>query len=206
MNSNLKIITQSAELALPVPDETDAYKRIERTGRVCYQSQGDNDLNKTKAFIERLIALGHESVLEHQSFTFHIITSRGVSHELVRHRLASYTQESTRYCNYESCLEVIEPSTRGFNKYEVDLLDEIQKTYSRAILDGLTPQEARGILPNCTKTEIYMTMNVRELRHFLKLRLSKKAHPDIQELARMILNEMKINYPVFVGDIVELYE
>ncbi len=186
-------------------------KKIEKIGRVCYKSEEKITEDSAKKFISNIIKNGHESVIEHETITVRVICDRGVSHEIVRHRIASYSQESTRYCNY--CnekfgkeLTVIKPTfwTEDSKEYKVwmEMMNEIEKKYNMLIEMGAKPQEARSILPNSLKTEIIMTMNLREWRHFFKLRVSLRAHPQMKEVASMILKKFKEDIPVFFDDIV----
>jgi thymidylate synthase (FAD) len=153
---------------------------------------------------------GHLSVLEHQSVTVRVICDRGVTHEIVRHRLAAYTQESTRYCNYSKGkfggeITVIDPIffSHDSEKYKVwkDTIAKIEEAYNKLIELGATPQEARSVLPNSLKTEIVMTMNLREWRHFFTLRTSVAAHPQMREIAVPLLEEFKNRIPVVFDDI-----
>lgn len=197
----MRIGKQKVELLYPQSYE-ELTEKIEIAGRVCYQSEPKGDPEK---FIRMIIRMGHESVLEHGSLTFKIRTNRAIANEIVRHRLASYSQESTRYVKYDD-IEFI-PSRKLRESYYVvtkfseDMLIEIEKVYKFLIDQSCKPEEARDILPNATATTLVMTMNFRELRHFLKLRLDKAAHPQIRELAGMILEILKEKYPVFVEDI-----
>ena len=156
--------------------------------------------------MKNLIERGHESVLEHVSITVKFICDRGVSHEIVRHRIASYSQESTRYCNYgDDGIAVIEPC--GLSKESHahnDWLNACRNAEDRYIMMlfwGCTPQEARAVLPNSLKTELVMTANLREWRHFLKLRCSGSAHPQMREVANMVLEQFKNAIPVIFDDI-----
>jgi thymidylate synthase (FAD) len=174
---------------------------IEHAGRVCYQSESRKD---PVAFYKMLLQRGHESVLEHVSFTFDCVCDRGVSHELVRHRIASYSQESTRYCNYAGKrMQFILPS--GLSDEGVyDLctfLVEVVKTYKMLAYKGCSPQQARAVLPNCLKTNIIVTMNLREFRHFLRLRQSKAAHPEMQTLAGKMREHVDLFCPELLEDI-----
>ena len=191
----MRIGKQKVELLNPQSYE-ELTEKIEIAGRVCYQSEPKGDPEK---FIRMIIKRGHESVLEHGSLTFKVRTNRAIANEIVRHRLASYSQESTRYVKYDD-IEFI-PGDRFEGSFAEDMLIRIEYTYQILIAKGLKPEEARDILPNCTATTLVMTMNFRELRHFLKLRLDKAAHPQIRELAGMILEILKEKYPVFVEDI-----
>lgn len=145
-----------------------------------------------------------------RSVSVKFICDRGVSHEIVRHRLASYCQESTRYCNYakedfQSEITVIMPcyldkSAAGYRIWERSCKNA-ETAYFDLLDFGCTPQEARAVLPNSLKTEIVMTANLREWRHFLKLRTSPAAHPQIREVAIPLLNEFKVLIPVMFDDI-----
>jgi thymidylate synthase (FAD) len=192
-------------------DGDEILKRIEEYGRVCYKSENRITEDSAKRFVENLIKRGHESVLEHISVTVKFVCDRGVSHEIVRHRLASYSQESTRYCNYSkddfgSEITVIEPcflvpGTAGYDMwYRACLVAE--QMYFKMLDWGCTPEEARAVLPNSLKTELVMTANLREWRHFFKLRTSKAAHPQMRELTVPLLGEeFKEKIPVVFDDI-----
>lgn len=189
-------------------------KNIERYGRTCYKSETNISEESSRAFIKRLINLGHESVLEHEKVTVRVICDRGVSHEIVRHRIASYSQESTRYCNYSSNkfgndVTFIAPifwrSTSEDDREKLKIwyaaMEKIEEAYHSLLLLGATPQEARSVLPNSLKTEIIMTMNLREWRHFFKVRTSPAAHPQMREIALPLLNKFKDIIPVVFDDI-----
>lgn len=191
----MRIGKQKVELLYPQSYE-EIIEKIEIAGRVCYQSEPKGDPEK---FIRMIIKRGHESVLEHGSLTFKVRTNRAIANEIVRHRLASYSQESTRYVKYDD-IEFI-PCDRLGKTYGEDMLSRIEDAYKFLIDQEFKPEEARDILPNATATTLVMTMNFRELRHFLKLRLDKAAHPQIRELAGMILEILKEKYPVFVENI-----
>lgn len=191
----MRIGKQKVELLNPQSYE-EITEKIEIAGRVCYQSEPKGDPEK---FIRMIIKRGHESVLEHGSLTFKLRTNRAIANEIVRHRLASYSQESTRYVKYDD-IEFI-PCDRLGKTYAGDMLLGFESAYKFLIDQEFKPEEARDILPNATATTLVMTMNFRELRHFLKLRLDKAAHPQIRELAGMILDILKEKYPVFVEDI-----
>lgn len=197
----MRIGKQKVELLNPQSYE-EIIEKIEIAGRACYQSEPKGDPEK---FIRMIIKRGHESVLEHGSLTFTLRTNRAIANEIVRHRLASYSQESTRYVKYDDIefIPMIDP--RGLKVdyiYDLeDLYTDLELLYKKLIEDNFKPESARDILPNSTATTLVMTMNFRELRHFLKLRLDKAAHPQIRELAGMILDILKEKYPVFVEDI-----
>lgn len=194
----MKIIQPSAEFITPI-DSDYIFKTLETIGRTAYQSfDKDPDGSKAKEFVINIIDRGHESVIEHISLTAKFIVDRGVSHELVRHRIASFTQESTRYCNYANDKfgnELTFIDIRPFmTKEEADLWEDsmfiAEKDYTYLIDHGCSPQIARSVLPNSLKTEVIMTANLREWRHFFKLRCSKAAHPQMQQVANMLLNEV----------------
>lgn len=197
----MRIGKQQVELLNPQSYE-ELTEKIEIAGRVCYQSEPKGDPEK---FIRMIIKRGHESVLEHGSLTFKVRTNRAIANEIVRHRLASYSQESTRYVKYDDIEFIPWVDPRGLkinHLYELEVLyNNMEFVYKKLIEDNFKPEEARDILPNATATTLVMTMNFRELRHFLKLRLDKAAHPQIRELAGMILEILKEKYPVFVEDI-----
>lgn len=191
----MRIGKQKVELLNPQSYE-ELTEKIEIAGRVCYQSEPKGDPEK---FIRMIIKRGHESVLEHGSLTFKVRTNRAIANEIVRHRLASYSQESTRYVKYDD-IEFI-PGEKLKDPNLENLLLSAELAYKVLLTSDFKPEEARDILPNATATTLVMTMNFRELRHFLKLRLDKAAHPQIRELAGMILDILKKKYPVFVEDI-----
>lgn len=195
---------------LPPIDGAAILKRLEQCGRVCYKSEAKITDTSAPAFVAGIIKRGHEAVLEHCSFTVKFICDRGVSHEIVRHRVASYCQESTRYCNYSkegfgSEITVIKPCflhpyTDGFNLWEEGCLFA-EQTYFNLLECGCSPQEARSVLPNSLKTEVVMTANIREWRHFLKLRCSPAAHPQMREVALILLDKLHSLIPVCFDDI-----
>lgn len=205
----MKIIAPCVELVNPVDAQT-LYATIEKAGRVCYKSEDKITEGSSEKFIRGILKSGHEAVIEHGVITVKITTDRGVSHEIVRHRLASYCQESTRYCNYskgkyDGEITVIRPSTIKFGSYEYSLWEQAmascEKVYMLMIDAGMTAQQARAVLPNSLKTEVVMTANVREWRHFLKLRTAPAAHPDMQEVACMVRKLLTDKYPVLFEDL-----
>ena len=201
------------EPSIEILSDVDVYKimkNIETCGRVCYKSENLINEESAKKFIKRIIASGHESVLEHEKLTIKFVCDRGVSHEIVRHRIASYSQESTRYCNYSQEkfgkeLTLIRPCfwKDDEEKYRIwcDVMEKVECSYNELMSMGAKPEEGRSILPNSLKTEIVVTMNLRELRHFLRLRTSPKAHPQMREVANMLLRYVKETLPVFFEDI-----
>ncbi len=187
-------------------------KNIERFGRVCYKSEDLITESSSRSFVKNILKSGHESVIEHFPISVRVICDRGVSHEIVRHRIASYSQESTRYCNYsmdkfESSITYIEPCffKKGSEQYSIweNTMKNIEKAYFELLSLGATPQEARSVLPNSLKTEIVMTMNLREWRHFLKLRTSRAAHPQMREIANSILSLFLTIVPIIFDEILE---
>lgn len=204
----MKIINPGVELINPISYET-ALNTIELAGRTCYKSEDRITNGSAEEFIRNIIKRGHEAVLEHVSITAKFICDRGVSHEIVRHRIASYCQESTRYCNYSKDkfgneITIIKPcfyeeKSVVFNKwYESCAMSEV---YYFMLLNEGKAEQARSVLPNSLKTEIVMTTNIREWRHFFKLRCSKAAHPQMRQVAIMLFEQMKSKYPVFFEDI-----
>lgn len=205
----MRIIEPSFEFMEDV-DGKEILKRIERAGRVCYKSEDKISEESAQKFIASIISNGHESVLEHEKITVKMICDRGVSHEIVRHRIASYCQESTRYCNYAKDrfgneITVIKPcfwsEDSGEYKTWKEAVADMEKVYFRLIEMGASPQEARSVLPNSLKTEIVVTMNIREWRHFFRLRTSEKAHPQMREIALKVLDGMRRELPVVFEDI-----
>lgn len=205
----MKIIKPYHEILTPI-DGVQILKHIESCGRVCYKSEHKITEDSYLTFAKNIIKRGHEAVIEHYSFSVKFVCDRGVSHEIVRHRMASYCQESTRYCNYskddfQSEVTFIEPiyldhATIGY-RYWIAACHIAEKAYFDLLEWGCTPQEARAVLPNSLKTEVIMTANLREWRHFLKLRTAKSAHPQIREIAIPLLNELKELIPVIFDDI-----
>lgn len=188
-------------------------KNIEICGRTCYKSENLITDASAAVFVENILKRGHESVIEHEKVTVRIVCDRGVSHEIVRHRIASYSQESTRYCNYQKDkfgneLTFIKPVFWEENSPEYniwyDTTQKIEENYMQLINMGAKPQEARSILPNSLKTEIVVTMNLREWRHFFKLRTSEAAHPQMREIACMILKEFKNLIPIVFDDLSDI--
>jgi len=187
----MRIVEPSVE---PVWITPDALRVIEAAGRICYKSEGRAGPDTAPAFVRSLIARGHESVIEHAAASFRIVTDRGISHEIVRHRLASYSQESTRYCNYGQDrfgreIAVVRPpglSAAAETAWR-EGCEAAEKSYFALLDAGATAQLARSVLPTCLKTELIMTASFREWRHVLRLRLAPAAHPQVIEVARAIL-------------------
>ena len=212
----MRIIKPSVEIITPVDGES-VLKHIELCGRVCYKSEDKIKADSAEGFIRGIIKHGHESVIEHESISVKVTCDRGVTHEIVRHRIASYSQESTRYCNYTSdnfsnqisCIDVATGFSYDLNdeadrkKWDIwnKAMEAAEMYYFQMIEAGAKPEEARSVLPNSLKTEIVMTMNMREWRHFIRLRGSRAAHPQIREIANLIREEFVGRYPVFFADL-----
>ena len=186
----MKIVQPSVELLWITPEP---YKHIEMSGRVCYKSEDKITEDSAVKFCAMIKQRGHESVVEHAVASFRIICDRGITHEIVRHRIASYSQESTRYCNYSKDkfgneIAVIEPPDLNFEQREEwgRAMTVAEIAYNNLIDFGCSPQIARSVLPTCLKTEIVMTANFREWMHFIKLRTSPGAHPQIRPIAEGI--------------------
>lgn len=205
----MKIVKPGFEFITPI-DGGVILSRIEQCGRVCYKSEGKIKDGSAETFCRGLIKRGHEAVLEHCSFTIKFVVDRGVSHEIVRHRLAAYCQESTRYCNYSKGefggeITVIKPlffeeGTAAYRMWK-GACERAEVAYFDLLNEGYTPQQARAVLPNSLKTEVVMTANIREWRHFFKLRCSEAAHPQIREVATQLLKATREKIPVLFDDI-----
>ena len=198
----MKIIEASYSIETPI-DGAEILKRIEHAGRTCYKSEDRITEGSAKVFVRKLIERGHESVLEHESITVRLVCDRGVSHEIVRHRIASFSQESQRYVRYNGDIEFINPRMPNAKAYEAwqKLCERAEETYKELLSYGVQPQQARSVLPNSIKTEVVMTANLREWRHFLKLRTAKAAHPQMRELTVPLLHELQERIPVVFDDI-----
>jgi thymidylate synthase (FAD) len=182
----MEIVSQSVKLLTQINDIA-VYKLIERIGRVCYKSEHRATEGSYRDFIRNIILKEHFSVLEHVTIAFSIVTDRGVSHELVRHRIGiAISQESQRYCNYVHGIQFVEPADRKFLDSELSMLSQIESQYRHSLSAGLQPQQARAILPNCTKTELIITANIREWLHIIKLRTAVGAHPQMRALVQNI--------------------
>lgn len=215
----MKIVNASYEILTDIsPYATCELEQIERIARTCYKSEDKikDQGESAKELIAKLIANGHEAMLEHSQLSVKFICDRGVSHELVRHRMASFAQESTRYCNYSKDkfgheLTFIRPCFYD-DKDRTDELDSwesamqlIEDGYFFLIASGSTPQEARCVLPNSLKTEVVVTANYREWRHILELRCDKAAHPQMRELMLPLLNELHDRIPIIFDDLYDKF-
>ena len=213
----MKIIKPYAEILTPI-NGVEVLKFIEMVGRKCYKSEDKITDESAYKFVEMLIKRGHEAMIEHYNVSVLFVCDRGVSHEIVRHRIASYAQESTRYCNYskdkyDNEVTFIEPffwagphftfstTERCYEEWEKSC-KIAEETYLNMLkLGKASPQEARSVLPNSLKTELVMTTNLREWRHFFKLRTAEGAHPQMREIAIPLLKEFKQLIPVVFDDI-----
>lgn len=205
----MKIIKSSYEILSKIEGK-EMLKSIERAGRTCYKSEDKITDESSEKFIKMLIERGHESVLEHEKISVLFVCDRGVSHEIVRHRIASFSQESTRYCNYakdkfgnEITFIDIRPHVNSSFAFDawMTAIKDAETRYNELIKVGETPQIARSVLPNSLKTEIVVTANIREWRTIFKQRTSKAAHPQMRELMCPLLDELKAIIPVVFNDI-----
>lgn len=207
----MRILEPTFEI-VSMPDPDAALSVIEQAGRTCYKSEHKMQEGSAADFIRRILRSGHESVIEHGSVTVRFICDRGVSHELVRHRLAAYSQESTRYANYArerfgSEISVIRPTfwsedSREFALWQ-EAMEKCEAAYMELLSQGAKPQQARAVLPNSLKTEVVMTANFREWRHVFRLRCSRAAHPQIREVMLPLLEEMNKRFPPLFEDVYE---
>ena len=194
--------------AFKIEDEINGQKileKLEEYGRVCYKSEERITPESAAVFLKAAMSRGHFSIIEHEKVTVRVICDRGVTHEWVRHRLASYSQESTRYCNYGKLgLQYVQPFFFGkdspdYKEWKKAITDATSH-YLNLLKNGRTPQEARGVLPNSLKTEIVVTHNIREWRHFFYLRCAIGAHPQMRELAIPILKDFQKKIPCLFDD------
>jgi len=203
-------------------DGQEILRTLEQIGRICYKSEDKITEESNKRFCKNILQNQHLSVIEHISLSVKFIIDTGVSHELVRHRLCSFSQESSRYCSYKGGVSFIIPSWIEFEEGEYSLpvyfeprcecLDEpskewfqscyrAEKTYLNLLKNNWTPQKARAVLPKCLKTEIITTCNLREWKYLLSLRTSSKAHPDMQMIMKPLLHELKSSIPIIFDSI-----
>ena len=211
------LIKPSFEIMWNSVDAISILRSIELYGRTCYKSEDRITTDSAAKFVGMLIKRGHESVLEHEKLTVKFIVDRGVSHEIVRHRLASFSQESTRYCDYnKGHITFIIPDWYDIEPGIYDrvigcdpihcqvwmrsMLDS-EKSYMALRTEGLRPEQARSVLPNSLKTEIVVTCNFREWRTIFRQRTAMAAHPQMREVMRPLLNELKAVIPEMFYDI-----
>ena len=213
----MKIVNQSHEILI-LPNNT--LETIERVGRTCYQSQDKITPDSAINFVGILRDKGHHAMIEFGDMTVKFITNRGVTHELVRHRMCSFAQESTRYVKYNGEMEFISPvwcSTEvvgaSFKKLKnikytdteyiwMDACLNAEIMYKRLLDAGWRPEQAREVLPNSLKTEIIVKANIREWRHIFSLRCSKNAHPQMRALMLPLLKECKERLPIIFDHII----
>ncbi|MEG1563763.1 MAG: FAD-dependent thymidylate synthase [Bacteroides sp.] len=217
----MQIIKPSFEIITPINSD-EILKTIEAVGRTCYKSEDKITDKSCETFVKGIILRGHEAVIEHYNITVRLINDRGVSHEEVRHRIASFAQESTRYCNYSkdkfgnniTYIDIRggiekDKTMQKLNKDEIDLIIQewteacldAERHYNNMLQLGATPQIARSVLNNSTKTEICITANLREWRHFFALRCATSAHPQMREIAIPLLQEFQKLIPIVFDDI-----
>ena len=206
----MKIINAGYEIITPMNRDV-ILKRIEEIGRVCYKSEDLITSDSASNFVSMLVKRGHLAMIEHCSISVKFICDRGVSHEIVRHRIASYAQESTRYCNYSKdkfnneitvikpCF--LKPCENIEDTFWYKSCEYAEMSYFDMLDVGYTPQEARSVLPNSLKTEIVVTYNLREWINFFKLRTASVAHPQMREVTIPLLEEFKTYLPEIFGDI-----
>ena len=220
----MKIIKPSAMILTNISDGgIKELQFIEQAARTCYKSEDKitQDGESAKRLVTALIKSGHEAMLEHSQLSVKFVVDRGISHELVRHRLFSFAQESQRFCAYNKDkfsneITFIEPifyqateehfkDAALIDRYEewAGACQEAEKSYFRLLKMGASAQEARNVLPNSTKTEIVVTGNYREWRNFFKLRVDKAAHPQMREVTRPLLAELQRRIPIVFDDIGE---
>jgi len=217
----MKLIKPYTEILTPINGE-EILKILEKVARTCYKSEDKITNESAPKLVKALIERGHEAMIEFFDITVKFVCDRGVSHELVRHRIASFAQESTRYVNYskgnfEGDLIFIIPNwitlPEGIHTYDglctqdctinnwLHIMNQSEQSYNTLIKEGWQPQQARSVLPNSLKTEINIKMNLREWRHFFKLRCEKAAHPQMRELTIPLLEELKSKIPIIFDDI-----
>lgn len=203
----MRLINASAVIERATPDLEEL---IEAAGRTCWKSDDKICPGSAGPFIERIKGFKHDSVLEHGAITVRFIVDRGVSHELVRHRIASFSQESTRYCNYGKDkhgneVTFIYPACFNWSEEEMSLwrmaMTDAERYYFGLLQAGATPQEARSVLPNSVKTEVVMTTNPREWRHVFRMRCDRAAHPQMREVMIPLWKAFSCRWPTLFADI-----
>jgi len=201
----MRIIKQSYKILFVTPH---ILHIIEKAGRICYKSENKMTEGSAIRFTEMLRDRGHHAMLEFGDIIVKFITNRGVTHELVRHRLCSFAQESTRYVDYQEEMEFIMPvwinqNIAGEEKYRmwIAAIEHAEYYYKELREMGWRPEQAREVLPNSLKTEIVVKANTREWRHILQLRCSNKSHPQMHALMRPLHQELKKIIPVLYDDI-----
>jgi thymidylate synthase (FAD) len=185
----------------------DPERTVALAARLCYSPAGIEELQEKlsttdiAAFLEKIMSLGHQSVLEHASFTFGIDgISRACSHQLVRHRIASFSQQSQRYVSHATRFAAVVPDSvqarpELCERFEAQL-QELHRVYGEMVAAGIPAEDARYILPNATQTNIIMTMNARELLHFFELRCCERAQWEIRAMTVEMLKLVKGVAPI----------
>jgi thymidylate synthase (FAD) len=205
----LKIANAGYDIITKI-DEIEIMKFIEKIGRTCYKSEDKITVHSSTDFIKKIIDRKHDAILEFFDITVKFYCDRGISHEVVRHRIASYAQESTRYCNYNKDkfnkeITVIYPIfwTEDSEYYKVwkDACEYAEKAYLKLIELGAKAEQARSVLPTSLKTELNVKMNLREWRHFFTLRTTQMAHPQMREISIPLLIDFKQLIPIIFDDI-----
>jgi thymidylate synthase (FAD) len=222
----MKLIRPFYEILTPI-NGNEILKTIEKVARTCYKSEDKITEDSARKMVQTLISRGHEAMIEFYDVTVKFVCDRGISHEIVRHRIASFAQESTRYCNYakdkfnnqitfiipcwisDDQINLIQRmNEQNFMKIDEGVkswyfsLNQSQNSYNLLIKLGWQPQQARTVLPNSLKTEINVKFNLREWKHFFRLRCSTAAHPQMRELTIPLLKELKLKIPIIFDDII----
>lgn len=209
----MKVIQASYEILTDLSDPINTIlKPIETAGRVCYKSENNITDDSCITFCKNILGRGHEAVIEHSQLSVRFTVDRAIANELVRHRIASYCQESTRYVNYSkekfgNEIKVIGPDEdilpMGSDNYNFwwSACKSAEESYMAMLSNGVKPEIARNVLPLSTATEIIMTANIREWRSVMKLRTSTRAHPQMRSIMRSLLDELKQKIPVLFDDI-----
>lgn len=207
----MKVIQASYEILSDLTDTISLLRDIERAGRVCYKSENRITDDSCRQFCKTLIEHGHEAMIEHAHLSVKFTIDRGLSHEIVRHRLFSFAQSSTRYCNYSKGkfgneISVIKPDEFELNTDSFNIWYNLCKHAETAYMDllniGVRPELARNVLPISLATELVVTGNIREWRHFFNLRCDKAAHPQMRAIVIKLLNELKQKIPILFDDII----
>lgn len=209
----MKVIQASYEILTDLSDPINTIlKPIETAGRVCYKSENNITDDSCITFCKNILGRGHEAVIEHSQLSVRFTVDRAIANELVRHRIASYCQESTRYVNYSkekfgNEIKVIGPDEdilpMGSDNYNFwwSACKSAEESYMAMLSNGVKPEIARNVLPLSTATEIIMTANIREWRSVMRLRTSSRAHPQMRSIMRSLLDELKQKIPVLFDDI-----
>jgi len=203
MESQMKLIEQSYEI---LDLSNNSLKMLEKAGRTCYKSEDKITDDSANNFVKKLISREHHAMLEFGDITVRFVTNRGVTHELVRHRICSFAQESTRYVKYSGDMEIIKPmwweeSTERAREIFIQSCTDAELSYKDLLAADWSPQKAREVLPNALKTEIVMKGNFREWRHIFTLRCANAAHPQMYALMRPLLAEVQERMPIIFDDI-----